>query len=249
MKLGVISDLHANAAALEAALALLALEDLDGLVVLGDVLSYGCRPLEVIRLLEGAARSWPTRFIIGNHDELYFQLQRGDESYLEQLPLWIQESARWTTAQLGALRLAEAFAWQQEHVVADVLFAHANPFVHGDWTYLNDSETRRRAAQMLASRSLSTGIFGHTHRALDETIDGVRLLNPGSLGQPRDGDSADLRRSSVGVWCDGAWAAVTVAYDVQVHCRDVERSSLSDASKREICKFYKFYKVDQGGRS
>ena len=186
MKVGVVSDVHANEPALAAGLAVLDGEHIDHLVVLGDLLSYGARPLEVIERLQAAARTWPTTFLIGNHDQLYFELQRGDDGYFGQMHGWIKESARWTVAQLADLRLEGAFPWQQEWLHDDVLFTHANPFAAGDRTYLNAVDARERAAVVMAARALKVGVFGHTHRRFDEMRAGARLLNPGSLGQPRD---------------------------------------------------------------
>jgi predicted phosphodiesterase len=241
MKIGVVSDLHANAPAVDAALSLLEREEaIDALVVLGDLLTYGCRPVEVIARLQRASTRWPTTFLVGNHDQLYFELQRGEHAYFDTVPKWIQESARATADALDAahIQLADTFTWQREHVVGDTLFSHANPFGAGDWTYLNGDDARTRAVQVLHTRSMRMGVFGHTHRTLDDTRDTgparVRLVNPGSLGQPRDGTA----RSTVGLWVDGDWRIMDVAYDVRAHLADVERSSLSTQTKREIVKYH-----------
>lgn len=250
MKIGVVSDLHANAPALEAALVLLDREAIDGLVVLGDLLTYGCRPVELIDRLQRASARWPTTFVIGNHDQLYFEMQRGEHAYFDTVPTWIQESARHTLDALDASRiqLADAFEWHREYIVRDTLFSHANPFGPNDWTYLNGDDARTHAVQVLRMRTLRMGVFGHTHRILDEQrgtdAAHVRLVNPGSLGQPRDGAG----RSTVGLWLDGDWRILDVAYDVRAHVADVERSSLSAATKREIVKYHAMH-LGTGGEA
>jgi predicted phosphodiesterase len=239
VRIGVVSDIHANVAALDAALELFDREDVTEVVMLGDVLSYGCRPLEVIERLRALASRRKTTFLVGNHDQLYFELQAGESAYFAKMPSWIQESARWTVEALRDVLLVDCFPWVHEYVVGDVLFTHANPFGRGDWTYLNAADVRRDAARALGARGLRTGVFGHTHRSFDEAHDGVRILSPGSVGQPRDKAGV----STLGILDDDRWRVCEVAYDVERHVDDVMRSSLSEQTRREIVKFH------SGGRT
>lgn len=234
MKIGVVSDVHGNAHALAAGLTRLEQEGVEQLVLLGDLLSYGCRPLEVLERVQLAARRWPTVFLVGNHDQLYFELQRGAAGYCAQLHGWIQESARWTTERLGAVRLDDLFAWREHWSHDDVYFAHANPFAPRDWTYLNGDVERDRAARLLDERGHRVGVFGHTHRRLDLQRSGVRLLNPGSLGQPRDGGGA----STVALLDGDEWRILEIVYDEAAHCAEVAHSGLSLATQQEILKFH-----------
>lgn len=234
MKLGVISDIHANLHALEAALALLAAEQVDELIVLGDLLSYGCHPREVLKLMHDLPRQRPTTVLVGNHDQLYFEMQAGRAGYFDRMPLWIQESATWTLAALGSERLEGALSWHEEHVVGDTLFAHANPFGARDWCYLNGNDDRRRAASALQDRGFARGVFGHTHRAVDVDIDGVRLLNPGSVGQPRDGTGD----ATVGMWSEQDFRTLPVTYDTSAHLAGILDSTLSRATQAEILKYH-----------
>ena len=234
MKIGVVSDVHGNAQALAAGLAQLERERIEHLVMLGDLLSYGCRPLEVLERMAAAARRWPTTFLVGNHDQLYFELQRGEEGYVTQVHGWIQESARWTNARLGDSRLETMFPWTDQWRHGDVLFAHANPFAARDWRYLNTDVERDRATATLLEQRLRVGVFGHTHRRSDVRGRGVRLLNPGSLGQPRDQAAV----STVALLDGDDWRVLELAYDEAAHRSDVEQSGLSAATQREILKFH-----------
>lgn len=234
MKIGILADVHANARALDAGLTALRTAGAERLVFLGDLLSYGPDPLRVIELLQGAARTTPTSFIVGNHDQLYFELQRGERGYYSRMPPWIQESARFTVDALGSTRLEALFPWLPEIEVGDVLLSHANPFGAGDWTYLNADDARTRAAATLRARGFNVGVFGHTHREVDVEVAGVRLLNPGSVGQPRDARGI----SSVGLWSDAGWRLLPLAYDERGHCEAVRQMGLSAATTREILKFH-----------
>lgn len=234
MKIGVLSDIHANALALDAAIAAVDRVGVDEWLVLGDLLSYGVRPLEVLARLTELSQKRPTRFLVGNHDQLYFEMQSGQQGYFERMPAWVQESARWTATQLGSLRLDGAVPWSEQQLIGDTMFAHANPFGVGDWTYLSDAAALERAANALQARGVTRGVFGHTHRDLDTAIQGVRLLNPGSVGQPRNGSG----RPSAAFWSDAAWGLVSFDYDRRAFRAEVEAAALSAPTKAEILKFH-----------
>lgn len=237
--IGVVSDIHANALALDAALAELDAARVSHVVVLGDLLSYGVHVHETLARLERLARECATTFLVGNHDQLYFEMQRGERGYYEKMPAWIKESARATCAALdeARLRLADAFAWRDEHVDAGarILFSHANPFAPRDWTYLSSAESRARAARTLTERGMTAGVFGHTHRAHDDG----RVWNPGSVGQPRD--HAKLSSAAVvrvGADGDASFETFTLDYDEGAHCAAIRDAALSEETKREILKFH-----------
>ncbi|MGH7177239.1 MAG: metallophosphoesterase, partial [Tepidisphaeraceae bacterium] len=111
MKIGVISDVHANACALAAALDVLDGERVSQVVMLGDLLSYGAHVQETMERVRRLTVETATTFLVGNHDVLYFELQRGQHGYFATLPAWIQESARWTLAALGETRLDALRPW------------------------------------------------------------------------------------------------------------------------------------------
>jgi predicted phosphodiesterase len=237
VRIGVLSDIHANAGALAAALAACERERAEELVVMGDLLTYGCDVSETIELLLGLVSARPgTTFLVGNHDQLYFELQSGEPGYFDKLQPWIKESAQWTREALGARHLRDLFAWREERVVGDVLFAHANPFGGRDWTYLAKPPALAQAAAALAGRGLRAGVFGHTHRAMAECVDGVWIFNPGSVGQPRD----DRGRSSAAVLDTErlAFTPLELDYDERAHCERVRQSTLTGTTKREILKYH-----------
>ena len=240
----IVSDIHANAAAFGAAIRQLHnlrnTRGVQNIVVLGDLFTYGCGPRRVVEQLLELADDFDVWLVIGNHDEWYFDaLADDDDDPTADKPGWIRECIHWTRRRLDATgfdQVDDRRLWHRELVLGDVLLSHANPFGAGDWTYLNDEATRRKACEVLAERQLRAGIFGHTHRRLaahigeeshlesfDDLVAPHReftlqsptwLLNPGSVGQPREqrpmatfmilwGDrrrlTADFRAIEVGV--------------------------------------------------
>lgn len=191
MRLAVLSDVHSNLEALEA---VLAHADADRVVVLGDLVGYGADPDAVVRrLLECGAF-----LIAGNHDLAV--TERFDVAWFNVVAA---EAVEWTRANIepDIYRSLAALEPKARH--------DGRLLVHGSVRdpaaeYLRDAYAA--AASFEADPSFEIGLYGHTHlpaayagsggsvRRLDcgEPIvlrGGERhLLNPGSVGQPRDGD-------------------------------------------------------------
>jgi predicted phosphodiesterase len=208
-RVAVLTDVHANAGAYRSALTVARERGFDRLVILGDLLSYGCHPAEVLDLTADAVARDGATLLRGNHDQLYLELSEGDTSYYDRLPGWLRECADWT---LGAVDLSDfgsRFPWADEVVLGDVFLSHANPFPDAlDWSYLNAEADFARAAAALSERGQRVSVGGHTHRRklarvgpqgvtidtqpetfrLDLEPGEVALLNPGAVGQPRSAD-------------------------------------------------------------
>ena len=75
IKIAVISDIHSNADSLGIVLKKLKNEKIDITIILGDILTYGCQPLEVLSMLDKYRSENEVIFIKGNHDQFYFDLQ------------------------------------------------------------------------------------------------------------------------------------------------------------------------------
>jgi len=135
-KIAVISDIHANADALVTVVEELKSKDIDLTICLGDILTYGCQPLEVISILSKYEKENPVIFIKGNHDQIYFDFQSGVEALSYKLPKYIEESVNWTLNKISPLLLEDVFTWCEHYYIGNVYFSHANPFKYGDWSYI-----------------------------------------------------------------------------------------------------------------
>ena len=252
MRIGVISDLHANARALRRAIELL--EGVDRWIVLGDLLTYGCDIDETLALVDDLVARGAV-VIRGNHDQLYMDLAAGDDAYYARLPDWLREAVDYTCARLDVVAFAQRYAWCEEYVIEDVVFSHANPFAPRDWRYLNSDHDHADAASRIAARGLGCGVFGHTHRAriFERRADGaegfvtatgahdaarILVLNPGSVGQPRErgaGSSClrlDVDRHGKDV------AIIPIDYATDAHVATIARSTMSDRTKAKLVDFF-----------
>ncbi len=206
MKVAVISDVHSNLEALEAVLA--AIGSVDAIWQLGDVVGYGPDPNGVARRLREAGAIG----VRGNHDAAVL----GDVSTAE-FNMAAREAVEWTQERIGpaareylaALPLRLVPTLPAPPLPAPPLPVAA-PFtlVHGSprdpiWEYLTDTWQVRENLSDLSSRHC---LVGHSHMPLVfrerhghvkggvaragklELGEGRAFLNPGSVGQPRDGD-------------------------------------------------------------
>jgi len=194
MRVAVVSDIHSNLHALEAVLAAIDAEAPDELWCLGDLVGYGPRPNECCATIEQRADVC----LAGNHDLAV----RGTID-LEEFGGEAAVAARWTREQLAPE--AQALLDRLEPGGS----AHGVALYHGSardpvWEYVLSDEGALATLELVDAPLV---LVGHSHVALQVVqseeeltggvarggseleLAGVRaLLNPGSVGQPRDGD-------------------------------------------------------------
>lgn len=202
-KVGIISDIHSNAVALNIALKELVNQKVDLCVILGDLLTYGTEPNKVIELLLDFKNTIQCIFIKGNHEEFYFDIANKIDPIKYKMPKFVQESIFWTNNKLK-YDLYGIFDWHEEFTIDKIYFAHANPFEYGNWIYMNKEQDIKNAMISLKKKNMSVGIFGHTHRDKRYIVSNdfneckvdlnnkfkfnnkeYLILNAGSIGQPR----------------------------------------------------------------
>jgi len=232
------------------------------LVILGDLLTYGCDPCLVLDQVGGALAKGNARLVRGNHDQMYFDLAAGQTAYVDRLPPWLRETTEWTYQQLGDVDLAASLPWEKAHSLAGIFFAHANPFAYGDWTYLNGEPEMHAAIAALRDRGERIGVFGHTHRGKIVEFGGQgenttwrelggepflschiapddgAIADPGSVGQPRGAG-----HFSSMLFIDAEAAGIRLhlhrlSYDVADHLASIRASGLSSATKTKLMSYF-----------
>ena len=180
MKLVVLSDIHANMAALERVLA--DLPSHDEFYFLGDLVGYGPEPNEVIEALRTRK---PTVALGGNHDQA---VVTGDWSGFVDYAV---KAIQWTRAQLSAsnltyLQTLSPYARRKVQNV-DIALFHGSPRDPLN-EYIFPGTPSPLLRELLALSNARLLLQGHTHVPMSFRNDRAFLLNPGSVGQPRDGD-------------------------------------------------------------
>lgn len=179
MRVGVLADAHGNAAALAAGLT--ALADADRLVYCGDAAGYYPWLAETVALLRARA----LLAVCGNHDA--YALGRVPRLDNPLLRLAVADArARLTGAVRGWLAALPARATLRAGEVNLALW-HGRP----DDDEAGMPESDAECAALLDAAGVPVGSIvccGHTHRAAIRRVGGRLLVNPGSLGYPRDGE-------------------------------------------------------------
>jgi len=240
MKYLVISDIHGNLEALRAVLAHAARKRRDAVLFLGDAVGYGATPNQVIERL----RTLKDRVVSvrGNHDRVVLDPEQGSFFFNSNA----RQAADWSAKTLTApnRRFLAALKAGPRKVSAEITICHGSPVDEDEYLF-SENEARNAFAAM----SSPVVFFGHSHvpclfeMAVEdgrESLVGVLLrgsrvvvdldparrylINPGSVGQPRDRDP----RAAYGLY-DATRRRFTlnrVAYDAEAARRRIITAGL-----------------------
>jgi len=214
MKILVVSDIHGNLAALEAVH-----EKADVVFCLGDIVNYGPYPKECIKRI----RDMTDKVVRGNHDNAmgsdvdcgcsakYKELSDAgkiftrtvlneyEREFLENLPVTLN------------IKLDEI----------EFLLSHGSP--GGDlYKYLRPDVSDRELEEELKDVIADVVFIGHTHLPMIRKIKDVTIVNPGSVGQPRDG----IPMASYAVWEDGRIEIKRVSYNIEATVKGLRATNM-----------------------
>ena len=243
MRYLVLSDVHANVFALEAVLRHAKKQDWDEVAFLGDAVGYYTRPQETLDLL---AELDPSVKILGNHDAHLLSMADGERTVQRENPIVREVLERHLDAVsdegLAFLRSFDAYAEFEDWQAAHGGLRHR-------WEYITSLQSAAANVEHLQTRIC---LVGHTHvpkvyasvssgkRELWRTVSFTKdqqtyrippiakaFLNPGSVGQPRDGN-AD---AAYALFDDDAmtFEVLRVGYEVARMQHDVREQGYPDA--------------------
>jgi len=194
MKYGIISDIHGNLEALTAVLEKCKEFGVEEYICVGDIVGYNANPSECLEIV----RALPLAVVVkGNHDE-----EASIESNLAEFNEQASQAILWTRNQLSSDQKKYLSDLPFKSRVGRITVVHASLDDPEEWGYVMDSY----AAEASMSYQFSQVCFyGHTHvpMAFDREHGEVKMLesasfivepghkylvNPGSVGQPRDKD-------------------------------------------------------------
>lgn len=232
MKLGVVADIHGNDAALRAVLADAARFGVDRWWALGDLVLFGPRPAEVIELLRALPgiemlRGNTDRYVLTGEQPAPHATVADAVRSIDLVERYAAMAAGigWTRGvldQAGLLGVLDGLPAQVRLRLpagTAVLGVHASPGAD-DGPGIAPDTSEEQLGQLLTGCGADVVIGGHTHRAADRVIDGIRALNPGSTGLPRSHGIANWLL----VEDDGDQLAVThrgVPYDASAVAADL----------------------------
>ena len=196
MRYLVLSDIHGNLQALSAILDTVPRRDYDGVVCLGDLIGYGGDPNAVVDQMRDLS---PVAIVRGNHDKVALGIEQAKD-----FNFVAREAAEWTLETLTRSNRSYLSKLERGPALVDDLLEICHGAPQDEDAYIFEHADAEEAVQVMRTPLL---MFGHTHIAgafkysrktlerLDEvselTIDrrAKYLVNPGAVGQPRDGDT------------------------------------------------------------
>ncbi len=230
MKIAVLADIHANYIALKTAIDHLLIWKPDKIIIAGDTINRGPRPAECLELIQDKKENEDWLVVRGNHED-YVIMHAGPDAPREGSAMEVHRASYWTYQQLGedvtaltAMPLELVFPGPDQR---SVQFVHGSLLGTRDGIYPETSDYSLRRKIGLDHYSPNEHLLalfgvGHTHRPVIRWINGVLVVNAGSVGLPFDHDTR-LAYAQL-TWQDGNWRAeiIRLAYDLQSAQRDFQ---------------------------
>jgi len=237
MRIALISDIHANLPALDAVLEDIAgRSDVDAVYHLGDLVGYAPWPDEVVDRLEIDSIAG----VAGNYDSTVAARYkhcgcRYEDPRQEDLA---HRSFTWTCGKVSEVtrrrmsRLPFRLDVRQgggHRAGSTLILVHATPTINTlYWTADRSESFDRRMIRAAGARDGDVLAFGHTHVPFQRQVDGVRLVNTGSVGRPKDGDPRAGYVIVAGSGAESTVEHIRVEYDVEQTAAGIIASELPD---------------------
>jgi len=186
MKVALIGDVHANLQALEAVLEDARKRRSEAVWNVGDFVGYGQFPDAVVQRLNGRGIS----SIIGNYDQKVLEFPANKESWRQTKMPEKYLAFGWAYAHLSAESRRFLRTLPQQLLLSvqgvRVLLTHGSPA--SDEEHLGPDTPPDRLARLAESVDVDVVLCGHSHQPFDRQVNGVRFINPGSVGRPEGED-------------------------------------------------------------
>lgn len=220
LKILIISDIHGNIAALDAVLK----EKADVIFCLGDMVNYGPYPNECIKKISSVTGN----IVRGNHDNAvgrnidcgcsikYKSLSEDGKSFTTSV---LDSSTKDFLAHLPLTLTVEVEGIK-------FLLAHGSP--SGDiYKYLTPAVTDDELAKEINglhdyNKEVKVILIGHTHLPMIRKINDITIVNPGSVGQPRDG----IPKAAYVVWENGSIEFKRASYNIESTVKGLQGTSI-----------------------
>lgn len=188
MKIAIFSDIHGNKQALDKILQDIEKQRVEQIFCLGDLVGYGPRPNEVIETIREV--DIPT--VMGNYDEGigYDKGECGCAYVTDDEKFNGRKSIEWTSSQVTQKN--KEFLKNLEYQISfktnryNFLLVHGSPRKINE--YLYEDRPEKSLTRMLETIDTDILVCGHTHKPYHRVVNGVHIINDGSVGKPKDGD-------------------------------------------------------------
>ncbi len=177
-----MGDIHGNAYALRAVLDAATCANVQKLLITGDLIGYYFSPLKVVEMLD----AWDTFIVRGNHEEM-LKIALKDPNYLVSVDARYGSGLRIAIEELSSEQIGRLC--ELEHPInlsfdgIKILLCHGSPWDLDEYIYPN---ARDEFITKFSNSGYDLIVMGHTHYPMMSMMGATRLVNPGSVGQPRN---------------------------------------------------------------
>ncbi|MFB6174612.1 MAG: metallophosphoesterase [Candidatus Nanohalobium sp.] len=179
MKVGLISDIHSNMPALREVLSELKNRNVEKILCAGDLVGYYTRPNEVVEKI----REEDITCVKGNHDQ---GVEGGEFRFNPKA----RKALRYSKEKLNHENKAFLRELDERKRIKldnqDIFMAHGSPRRPVE-EYVMPEDADKSSLSYFGEKP-DVVMLGHTHKAFSKEVEGVKIVNPGSVGKPRDKD-------------------------------------------------------------
>jgi len=182
MKLGLLGDIHGNALALESVLNTATELGVEKLLITGDLVGYYFQPGKVMELLA----PWNKFIVKGNHEDMLASIIETpsllaiiEKKYGSGLGLALEQLSEEQVSELTRLPETQTITENS----CQIMLCHGSPWDTDQYIYPDSAE---ELFKKCTSFGVNIIIIGHTHYPMCREIGTTLIINPGSVGQPRN---------------------------------------------------------------
>lgn len=182
MRIGIFSDIHGNIYAFNKIFDSMKKKSIDLHIFCGDVCGYYYYQNEIIDILRELKHLY---CVLGNHDKMFLDIMENKltdelntDKYGKANPLLKSKISRKNLTFLRSL---------PEKQIINIAGFKCAAFHGSPWDYLDEYVYPTDSLIKFKSLEYEYVFLGHTHYSMDKRADNIRIINPGSSGQPRDG--------------------------------------------------------------
>lgn len=216
MRWAVISDIHSNREALDAVLDSIELKRVDSIICLGDIVGYGADPNYCVEKVLSVTDA----VVVGNHDHAAI-----GQTSIYFFNTYAKSATIWTTTELTEKNSASLKNLDFTFSKDNLLFVHSSPESPELWRYVFSL-----ADAQFQFRQFSEKIcfIGHSHvpALYKQSGSDRKIINVGSVGQPRDRDSDACYYIYDDEADTGDW--IRVKYDIDTAAEKIRKAGLPD---------------------
>ena len=183
MKIAVLGDIHGNHLALEAVLKSAKDMGVESLMITGDIVGYYPFVNEVVELLD----SWDSQIVMGNHELMMLEAMK-DEAYLRKITKQYGSSIEVAIKTLSKNQIDKLinlpFTIHLDINSSSIILCHGSPVDVNEYIYPDANLSKLKWLQDISAEII---ICGHTHYPMKLKYKDKMIINPGSVGQSRNG--------------------------------------------------------------